>query len=60
MELYYCRKLFGITFKEVFDIDKYHEDVQTLKFWFRRTIGCCFLYADFSEEGKRNGAWMTS
>ena len=24
-----AEKLFGITFKEVFDIDKYHDDVQT-------------------------------
>jgi peptidyl-dipeptidase Dcp len=29
--LHYCRKLFGITFKEVFDIDKYPEDVQTFE-----------------------------
>jgi hypothetical protein len=26
-----AEKLFGITFKEVFDIDTYHEDVQTFE-----------------------------
>jgi peptidyl-dipeptidase Dcp len=54
-------KLFGITFKEVFDIDKYHDDVQTFEvFDFDNQLVAVF-YADFfPRKGKRNGAWMTS
>lgn len=56
-----AEKLFGITFKEVFDIDKYHEDVQTFEVLdFERKLIAVF-YADFfPRKGKRNGAWMTS
>jgi peptidyl-dipeptidase Dcp len=49
MELYYCRKLFGITFKEVFDIDKYHEDVQTFEVLISKDNWLLF-HADFSQE----------
>jgi peptidyl-dipeptidase Dcp len=56
-----AEKLFGITFKEVFDIDKYHDDVQTFEvFDFDNQLVAVF-YADFfPRKGKRNGAWMTS
>jgi peptidyl-dipeptidase Dcp len=56
-----AEKLFGITFKEVFDIDKYHQDVQTFEVVdFKGTLVAVF-YADFfPRKGKRNGAWMTS
>ncbi|HEX8575809.1 MAG TPA: M3 family metallopeptidase [Flavobacterium sp.] len=56
-----AEKLFGITFKEVFDIDKYHQDVQTFEVVdFEGTLVAVF-YADFfPRKGKRNGAWMTS
>lgn len=56
-----AQKLFGITFTEVFDIDKYHEEVQT--FEVKDTTGnlTAVFYADFfPRKGKRNGAWMTS
>lgn len=56
-----AQKLFGITFTEVFDIDKYHEEVQT--FEVKDTTGnlTAIFYADFfPRKGKRNGAWMTS
>ncbi len=56
-----AEKLFGITFKEVFDIDKYHENVQTFEVLdFENQLAAIF-YADFfPRKGKRNGAWMTS
>jgi Zn-dependent oligopeptidase len=56
-----AEKLFGITFKEVFDIDKYHEEVQTFEVLdFEEKLVAVF-YADFfPRKGKRNGAWMTS
>ncbi|MBB1192260.1 M3 family peptidase [Flavobacterium sp. SOK18b] len=54
-------KLFGITFKEVFDIDKYHEDVQTFEVLDFEGQLVAIFYADFfPRKGKRNGAWMTS
>jgi len=56
-----AEKLFGIRFIEVFDIDKYHEDVQTFEVRdFKENLVSIF-YADFfPRKGKRNGAWMTS
>jgi peptidyl-dipeptidase Dcp len=54
-------KLFGITFKEVFDIDKYHTDVQTFEVLDFEGQLVAVFYADFfPRKGKRNGAWMTS
>jgi peptidyl-dipeptidase Dcp len=56
-----AEKLFGITFKEVFDIDKYHEDVQTFEVLDFENQLVAVFYADFfPRKGKRNGAWMTS
>ena len=53
--------LFGITFKEVFDIDKYHQDVQTFEVLDVQKELVAIFYADFfPRKGKRNGAWMTS
>ncbi|TDD95580.1 M3 family metallopeptidase [Flavobacterium cellulosilyticum] len=54
-------KLFGLTFTEIFDIDKYHEEVMTyeVKDEFGELVA--IFYADFfPRKGKRNGAWMTS
>jgi Zn-dependent oligopeptidase len=54
-------KLYGLTFTEVFDIDKYHEEVTTyeVKDEFNELVA--IFYADFfPRKGKRNGAWMTS
>ena len=54
-------KLYGLTFTEIFDIDKYHEEVTTyeVKDEFGELVA--IFYADFfPRKGKRNGAWMTS
>jgi len=54
-------RLYGLTFTEIFDIDKYHEEVTTyeVKDEFGELVA--ILYADFfPRKGKRNGAWMTS
>jgi len=54
-------KLFGITFNEVFDIDKYHPDVQTFEVLDENKNLVAIFYTDFfPRKGKRNGAWMTS
>jgi len=56
-----ANKLFGLTFVEINDIDKYHEDVMTYEV--RDITGnlVSIFYADFfPRKGKRNGAWMTS
>jgi peptidyl-dipeptidase Dcp len=56
-----AEKLFGITFKEVFDIDKYHIDVQTFEVIDMEGNLVAVFYTDFfPRKGKRNGAWMTS
>jgi Zn-dependent oligopeptidase len=56
-----AEKLFGITFKEVFDIEKYHEDVQTFEVLdFEGQLVAVFYSDFFPRKGKRNGAWMTS
>lgn len=56
-----AEKLFGLRFKEVFDIDKYHEDVQTFEVVDSQDNFVALFYADFfPRKGKRNGAWMTS
>lgn len=55
-----AKKLYGLHFKEVFDIDKYHEDVKTYKVYDEEGEFTALFYADFHpREGKRNGAWMT-
>ena len=54
-------KLFGLKFTEIFDIDKYHEEVKTyeVKDEFGELVSV--FYADFfPRKGKRYGAWMTS
>jgi Zn-dependent oligopeptidase len=54
-------KLFGITFREVYDIDKYHPDVQTFEVLDSEGELVAVFYSDFfPRKGKRNGAWMTS
>lgn len=56
-----AKKLFGLTFTEVFDIDKYHDEVSTyeVKVEFGELVA--IFYTDFfPRKGKRNGAWMTS
>jgi peptidyl-dipeptidase Dcp len=56
-----ANKLFGLTFKEVTNIDKYHEDVQTFEVLDKNENLVAIFYSDFfPRKGKRNGAWMTS
>jgi peptidyl-dipeptidase Dcp len=56
-----ANKLFGLTFREIFDIDKYHADVQTFEVVDEKNELVAIFYADFfPRKGKRNGAWMTS
>ena len=53
--------LYGITFKERFDIDKYHEEVKTFEVKDKDGKNLAVFYADFfPRSGKRGGAWMTS
>ncbi|WP_417350596.1 M3 family metallopeptidase [Flavobacterium alkalisoli] len=54
-------KLYGISFTEVQDIDKYHKDVRTYEVRDENGDLTAIFYADFfPRKGKRNGAWMTS
>lgn len=56
-----AERLYGITFKEIFDIDKYHEEVRTFEVKDKSNELVAVFYADFfPRKGKRNGAWMTS
>lgn len=56
-----ANKLFGLTFKEIDTIDKYHADVQTFEVIDEKNELVALFYADFfPRKGKRNGAWMTS
>ena len=56
-----ANKLYGLTFKEVSNIPKYHEDIQTFEVYGEQNEFIAVFYADFfPRSGKRNGAWMTS
>lgn len=56
-----AEKLYGLTFAEIFDIDKYHEEVTTYEVKDENNELVAVFYADFfPRKGKRNGAWMTS
>ncbi len=56
-----ANKLFGLTFVEINDIDKYHQDVVTYEVKDVTGNLVSIFYADFfPRKGKRNGAWMTS
>ncbi|TRX35542.1 M3 family metallopeptidase [Flavobacterium sp. ZT3R18] len=56
-----AQKLYGLTFTEIFDIDKYHEEVTTYEVRAENNELVAVFYADFfPRKGKRNGAWMTS
>ena len=56
-----AQKLYGLTFTEIFDIDKYHQDVMTYEVKDEKNDLVAIFYADFfPRKGKRNGAWMTS
>jgi peptidyl-dipeptidase Dcp len=52
--------LFGLTFKEVSTVDKYHGDVKTFEVYDDANNFISLFYADFHPRaGKRGGAWMT-
>lgn len=54
-------KLYGLKFKEVFDVDTYHPEVKTYQVTDQHDEEISLFYADFHpREGKRGGAWMTS
>ncbi len=56
-----AEKLFGLTFKEVFDVEKYHDEVKTFEVYDNAENLVSLFYADFHPRpGKRGGAWMTS
>ena len=56
-----AQKLFGLQFEEVYDIDKYHEEVKTYRVYDLEKNFISIFYADFHPRaGKRDGAWMTS
>ncbi len=56
-----AEKLFDLNFKEVFDIEKYHEEVKTFEVYDHNQNLVSLFYADFHPRpGKRGGAWMTS
>jgi len=56
-----ANKLYGINFKEVFNIPKYHDDVRTFEVYDDETNSFVGLfYTDFfPRETKRGGAWMS-
>lgn len=55
-----ANKLYGLSFQEIFDVDKYHEDVKTFKVLDEDKNEIALFYADFHPRpGKRDGAWMT-
>ncbi len=55
-----AQKLYGLNFKEVHNIDKYHQDVKTFEVTNESGEEIALFYADFHPRpGKRDGAWMT-
>jgi peptidyl-dipeptidase Dcp len=53
--------LYGITFIERFDIEKYNDEIKTFEVKDRDGNHLAVFYADFfPRPGKRAGAWMTS
>lgn len=56
-----AERLFDLQFEEVFDIEKYHEEVMTFRVYDLERNFIALFYADFHpRKGKRGGAWMTS
>lgn len=56
-----AENLYGLSFKQRFDIPVYHEDVKTYEVLDENGQHVSVFYADFHPRaGKRNGAWMTS
>lgn len=56
-----AEKLFGLRFKEVTHVEKYHPEVRTYEVYDDANNFISLFYADFHPRpGKRDGAWMTS
>ena len=56
-----ANRLYGLNFKQVEDIEKYHKDVRTYEVTNELGEFMAIFYADFfPREGKKGGAWMTS
>lgn len=58
---YMANRLYGVNFKERFDLPKYHSDVRTFEITDKRgdLIGI-YITDHYVREGKRGGAWMNS
>jgi len=55
-----AHKLFGLTFTETKNIEKYHPEVKTYEVTDEKGKFIAYYYADFHPRaGKRNGAWKT-
>ena len=56
-----ANRLYGLTFKEVYNVPKYHEDVRTFEVFQEKTNAFVGLfYTDFFPRAtKRGGAWMS-
>ncbi|MGB0885853.1 MAG: M3 family metallopeptidase [Chitinophagales bacterium] len=56
-----AEKLYGLSFKEINTVDKYHKDVMTYEVTDENGELVSLFYADFfPRESKQNGAWMNS
>ncbi|WP_010135592.1 M3 family metallopeptidase [Ochrovirga pacifica] len=56
-----ANRLYGLNFKEVSHIEKYHSDVKTYEVYDDKGEFIAIYYADFHPRpGKRNGAWKTA
>ncbi len=58
---YTAEQLWGVTFKQRFDLPKYHNDVSTFEVYDHdgSYVGI-YLYDPYVRESKRGGAWMSS
>ncbi len=55
-----ARQLYGLNFKEVHNIPKYHPDVKTFEVYDHTQQFLAVLYTDFfPRDNKNGGAWMT-
>lgn len=58
---YTANRLWGVTFKERFDIPKYHDDVSTYEIFDKDGTSIGIYMTDYYvRDGKRGGAWMSS
>ncbi|MFD2909504.1 M3 family metallopeptidase [Flavobacterium ardleyense] len=56
-----CKKLYGLKFKQLYTVPKYHEDVTVWEVTEAKGTHVGILYMDFHPRAsKRGGAWMTS